>query len=83
VNPNLEGYRIPTMLDIPEIEVRMIDRADVHINNLGAKGAGEPPIIPTAPAIANAVRDAIGISFHQLPLTRDRVLQALEHDNAI
>ncbi|MBI4789955.1 MAG: xanthine dehydrogenase family protein molybdopterin-binding subunit [Chloroflexi bacterium] len=78
VNPNLEGYRIPTMLDIPEIEVRMIDRADVRINNLGAKGAGEPPIIPTAPAIVNAVRDAIGISFHQLPLTPDRVLDALE-----
>ena len=78
VNPNLEGYRIPTMLDVPEIEVRMIDRADVHINNLGAKGAGEPPIIPTAPAIVNAVRNAIGISFHQLPLTPDRVLTELE-----
>ena len=78
VNPNLEGYRIPTMLDVPEIEIRMIDRADVHINNLGAKGAGEPPIIPTAPAIVNAVRDAVGISFHRLPLTPDRVLQAFE-----
>lgn len=78
VNPNLEGYHIPTMMDVPEIEVRMIDRADVHINNLGSKGVGEPPIIPTAPAIVNAVADAIGIHFHQLPLTRDRVLEEIQ-----
>jgi len=77
VNPNLEGYHLPTMLDIPEIEVRMIDRADPNINNLGAKGAGEPPIIPTAPAIVNAVYDAIGVAIHKLPLTRETVLEAL------
>jgi xanthine dehydrogenase YagR molybdenum-binding subunit len=77
VNPNLEGYRIPTMMDIPEIEVRMIDRADPLINNLGAKGVGEPPIIPTAPAIANAVADAIGVRLHKLPMTRDVVLEQL------
>ncbi len=77
VNPNLEGYYIPTMMDVPEIEVRMIDRADVHINNLGSKGVGEPPIIPTAPAIVNAVADAMGIHFHKLPLTRDKVLEAI------
>jgi xanthine dehydrogenase YagR molybdenum-binding subunit len=79
VNPNLEGYRIPTMMDIPEIEVRMIDRADPLINNLGAKGVGEPPIIPTAPAIANAVADAIGVRLHKLPMTRDVVLEGM-HD---
>ncbi|MCL5951598.1 MAG: xanthine dehydrogenase family protein molybdopterin-binding subunit [Chloroflexi bacterium] len=78
VNPNLENYFIPTMLDVPEIQVHMIDRADPNINNLGAKGVGEPPIIPTAPAIVNAVYDAIGIRFRSIPLTRDRVLDALE-----
>jgi xanthine dehydrogenase YagR molybdenum-binding subunit len=66
------------MMDVPEIEVRMIDRADPLINNLGAKGVGEPPIIPTAPAIANAVFDAIGVRMHRLPMTRDNVLDALE-----
>jgi xanthine dehydrogenase YagR molybdenum-binding subunit len=79
LNPDLEGYHLPTMLDIPEIEVRMIDRADPNINNLGAKGAGEPPIIPTAPAIVNAVYDAIGVAIHKLPLTRETVLEALEN----
>lgn len=79
VNPNLETYHVPTMLDMPEIEVRMIDRADAHINNLGAKGVGEPPIIPTAPAIVNAVYDAIGVRFHRIPLTRERVLEGLDH----
>ena len=78
MNPNLEGYRIPTMLDVPEIDVRMIDRADVNINNLGIKGAGEPPIIPTAPAIANAVYHALGVPVRKLPMTRDAVLSAIE-----
>lgn len=82
LNPNLEGYRIPTALDIPEIEVYMIDRADHYINNLGAKGVGEPGIIPTAPAIANAVANAIGLRLHQLPLTRDRVLQAINKNGS-
>jgi len=80
INPNLGGYYIPTMLDIPEIEVRMIDRADVMINNLGSKGAGEPPIIPTAAAIANAVANAIGVRIHALPLTRARVLDGILWD---
>lgn len=78
INANLEGYRVPTMLDVPEIEIRMIDRADRAINNLGAKGLGEPPIIPTAPAIVNAVHNALGVRLHTIPLTRDRVLQALD-----
>jgi xanthine dehydrogenase molybdenum-binding subunit len=43
----------------------------------GAKGVGEPPLIPTAPAIANAVYDAIGIRMHESPLTRQRLLGAL------
>jgi xanthine dehydrogenase YagR molybdenum-binding subunit len=78
LNANLEDYRVPTMLDAPEIETRMIDRADNLINNIGSKGVGEPPIIPTAAAIVNAVAHATGIRFHALPLTRDRVLDALE-----
>lgn len=78
LNPNLEGYHLPTMMDMPEIEVRMIDRADPLINNLGAKGVGEPPIIPTAPAISNAVYDAVSVRIRRLPMTRDVVLGALE-----
>lgn len=78
LNANLEGYHIPTIMDVPQIETHMIDRADNLINNLGVKGIGEPPIIPTAAAIANAVYHATGIRFYELPLTRERVLEALE-----
>lgn len=80
LNANLEDYMVPTMLDAPEIQDHMIDRADNLINNLGAKGVGEPPIIPTAAAIANAVAHATGIHFHEIPLTRARVLEALPDD---
>lgn len=78
LNSNLEGYHIPTIADAPIIETHMIDRADKLANNLGVKGVGEPPIIPTAAAIANAVYDAIGVRFYDAPITRDKVLSALE-----
>lgn len=78
LNANLEGYHVPTIADTPRIETRMIDRADVLANNLGVKGAGEPPIIPTAAAIANAIYDAIGVRFYDAPITRDKILNALE-----
>ncbi len=75
LNPDLEEYLIPTALDIPEIDAGALDVMDPHTNNLGAKGVGEPPIIPTAPAIANAVYNATGISFTDLPLAVHRVIQ--------
>jgi xanthine dehydrogenase YagR molybdenum-binding subunit len=78
LNANLEEYLVPTIRDAPAIEVHMIDRADNLINNIGAKGVGEPPIIPTAAAIANAVYHATGIHFHDIPLTRERVLDAMD-----
>lgn len=78
LNANLEGYHVPTIADAPKIETHMIDRADVLANNLGVKGVGEPPIIPTAAAIANAIYDAIGVRFYDAPITRDKVLNALE-----
>jgi CO/xanthine dehydrogenase Mo-binding subunit len=56
----------------------MIDHPDPYANNLGSKGVGEPPIIPTAPAIVNAVADAIGVRLKELPLTREKILKALE-----
>ncbi len=79
---NLESYKVPTALDIPEIIHEMIDRPDLKANNLGVKGVGEPPIIPTAAAIANAVADALGVHIYELPLTRDKVLKALGENHA-
>ena len=79
LNANMEGYHIPTIADAPKIETHMIDRADLLANNLGVKGAGEPPIIPTSAAIANAIYDAIGVRFYDAPITRDKILDALEN----
>jgi len=77
MNANLEWYKIPTAMDAPEIVVRFVDRPDRKANNLGAKGLGEPPIIPAAAAVANAVANAIGVRVRHAPMTRARVLEAL------
>lgn len=76
LNANLEEYKVPTIADIPPIEHAQVDLPDPTANSTGAKGIGEPPIIPTGPAIANAVFDAIGIRLYDAPLTRDRLLAA-------
>lgn len=78
VNANLHDYKIPTALDIPEIESVLIDIPDEKANSVGAKGLGEPPIIPTAGAIANAIYDAIGVRVREAPMTPPRVLEALQ-----
>jgi xanthine dehydrogenase YagR molybdenum-binding subunit len=78
MNGNLENYKVPTVKDVPaKITVRFVDRPDRRANNLGVKGLGEPPIIPTAAAIANAVANATGARVRHAPLTRARVLEAL------
>jgi xanthine dehydrogenase YagR molybdenum-binding subunit len=77
MNANLEGYKIPTIRDVPQIEVVMIGEANTRANTLGSLGAGEPPIIPTAGAIANAVSHAIGKRVRRLPLTPDYILELL------
>lgn len=81
LNPNLEWYKLPTIADIPPIENILIDIPDPRANTTGAKGAGEPGIIPTAAAIANAVADALGVRIDELPITPARVLEALEEQN--
>jgi CO/xanthine dehydrogenase Mo-binding subunit len=74
----LDAYKLPTIADVPEIVCEFIDDPDMHLTNLGAKGLGEPPIIPTAAAIANAIRDATGAEVTTLPITREEILAALE-----
>ena len=51
---------------------------DAHLTNLGSKGLGEPPIVPVAGAIANAIRDATGADVRELPISREEMLRALE-----
>jgi xanthine dehydrogenase YagR molybdenum-binding subunit len=77
LNANLEEYHLPTVADVPAIEHARVGVPDNEANSTGVKGIGEPPLIPTAPAIANAVFDAVGIRFRENPLTRQRVLAAL------
>jgi CO/xanthine dehydrogenase Mo-binding subunit len=73
----LDAYRMPTIADVPEIVCEFVDIPDEHLTNLGSKGIGEPPIVPIAAAIANAIRDATGADVHELPITREEMLRAL------
>lgn len=72
----LRRYRLPQFADMPRTEVHFMETSDA-IGPLGAKSMSESPFNPVAPAFANALRDATGIRFTELPLTRDRVWLAL------
>lgn len=78
LNTNMHDYKIPTIMDVPEIEVFIVSDADPLISSVGAKGCGEPAHIPTAAAIANAVYNAIGVRIKSLPITPDKIITALK-----
>jgi CO/xanthine dehydrogenase Mo-binding subunit len=73
----LDAYKLPTIADVPELVVELLDIPDEHLTNLGSKGLGEPPIVPTAAAIVNAIRDATGADVRSLPVSREEMLRAL------
>src|SRR6202030_4802203 len=73
---NLHDYLIPSAGDIPPVESILIEDPS-PIGPFGAKGIGEQAVIPTAPAILNAVHDAIGVRIHRIPATPDRVRAAI------
>jgi CO/xanthine dehydrogenase Mo-binding subunit len=73
---NLHDYLIPTIGDVPPIETLIVEVADPHGPH-GAKGLGEHALIPTAPAVLNAIRDATGATITRLPATPDRVRAAI------
>ncbi len=78
LNVNLEDYQVPTALDFGDIDQAFINQPDNRSNNLGAKGLGEPAMIPTSPAIANAIARATGIRFLSIPITRDKIIEGLQ-----
>lgn len=80
MNPNFHNYKMLTAADIPNIHFFPIETLDKE-GPYGAKGVGEAPLIPTAAAIANAVCDAIGVEFIELPLTPEKVLKAIDAKN--
>ncbi|MBM3294094.1 MAG: xanthine dehydrogenase family protein molybdopterin-binding subunit, partial [Candidatus Aminicenantes bacterium] len=82
VNPNYHDYKVATALDVPEIVPLFIDVPDERLNNLGVKGLGEPPRIPSSAAVANAVFNALGVHVGEIPMTPPRVLAALKRKEA-
>jgi xanthine dehydrogenase YagR molybdenum-binding subunit len=76
VNPDLEAYKILSPRDMFEAESILLPQANLG-NNTSAAGLGEPPIVPTLGAIANAIYNATGARVRELPMTPDRVLAAL------
>ena len=76
LNPSFVDYKIPTASDCPELVVEFVE-TPLKDGPYGARGIGEPSMIPAAPAIANAVYDAIGVRIKSLPITAEKVLKAL------
>jgi aldehyde oxidoreductase len=74
---NLHDYLIPTVGDVPEIEVIMIEDAE-PLGPFGAKGVGEPGLVPTAPAILGAIRHATGVRVAEVPVLPHRLHAALK-----
>ena len=74
VQRTLGDYHVPVNLDVPEIDVYFINKPDPHISPIGARGAGEIPIVGVSAAIANAVFNATGKRLRNLPLTPDKLL---------
>ena len=77
VTANMLDYRVPTIQDSPPIEVGIVESNDPH-GPFGAKEAGEGSLAAFLPALTNAIADAIGIRFNDLPVTPDRVFEAIE-----
>jgi 4-hydroxybenzoyl-CoA reductase alpha subunit len=75
--PSLLEYKSLTSLDMPEVDTVLVEDPDPNCP-FGAKEAGQGPLLPVMPAVANAVYDAVGVRIDELPITPDKVLRALE-----
>src|SRR5205823_9202379 len=75
--PSLLEYKSITSLDMPEVDTVLIEDPDPNCP-FGAKEAGQGPLLPVAPAVANAIYDAVGVRIDELPITPDKVLRALQ-----
>jgi len=75
----LMDYALPHSLDVPTITPLLVE-VPSELGPFGAKGVGEPPVVPVAAAIANAIRDAVGVQMTQLPMTPERVFASLTEE---
>ncbi|MEW6139441.1 MAG: xanthine dehydrogenase family protein molybdopterin-binding subunit [Thermodesulfobacteriota bacterium] len=80
LHENFENYHIPTIKDMPEIDPVIIVEEPEETGPFGAKGVGEPALIPSAPAIAGAVSRALGRSMRHMPMSLERVMEAMGED---
>lgn len=76
MNPSFMDYKIPTADDMPEMIIKFVENPE-ETGPFGARGVGEPAMVPSAPAIANAFYDATGVRLKTMPMTPERVLRAL------
>ena len=81
VTPSFSEYLMPTAMDMPKVECIVLESRS-GVGPFGAKGIGEPAMTAVAPAIANAVADAIGVRVFEMPITPERVVQALRRRDA-
>jgi 4-hydroxybenzoyl-CoA reductase alpha subunit len=75
--PSMLEYKSLTALDMPEVDVALIEDPDPN-GPFGAKEVGQGPLLPVMPALANAIYDAVGVRIDEIPVTPDKVLRALE-----
>ncbi len=75
--PSMLDYKSPTTLETPEIHTMLVETDDPE-GPFGAKEAGQGPLLPVIPAIANAVYDAVGVRIDEIPITPEKILRALE-----
>lgn len=73
---NLMDYALPHSYDVPNIQIELVEIPS-DLGPFGAKGVGEPPVVPVGAAIANAIHDAVGARIAQMPITPERLFQAL------
>jgi CO/xanthine dehydrogenase Mo-binding subunit len=77
MTPSLSEYLLPTSMDVPDVQTILIESGD-GVGPFGAKGVGEPSVCSVAPAIANAIYDAIGVRIFDLPLTPEKIVRAIK-----
>ena len=77
ITPSFSEYLMPTAMDMPKVECIILESRS-GVGPYGAKGIGEPAMTPVAPAIANAIADAIGVRVFELPITPERIVKALQ-----
>lgn len=75
--PSILEYKSPTTLETPDIETILVETNDPE-GPFGAKEAGQGPLLPVVPAVSNAVYDAVGVRIHEIPITPDKILRALD-----